>query len=357
MTQVLITGGAGFIGSNLANQLIKNFDEYEVSIFDNLHPQVHHQEGWPAHLPPSASLFKGDVSNKEDWDKFLQSHTPEIIIHLAAETGTGQSLTEATRHGMVNVVGTTEMIDSFTRNNIQPKHIVLASSRAVYGDGVWQSLVDGNVYVGSRPHSMLEKREWNYLDSNGGAMKPLPSKAGTTEPRPTNVYAATKLAQEHILQAWTLAYGIPLSILRFQNVYGPGQSLENSYTGIVALFSRLAYEKQAIQVYEDGAIIRDFVYIDDVVQGIVKSISNPPSSIRMLDIGSGDVCTVEDVANNLAEIGDAPQPVVTGKYRDGDVRAAISDITEAQKTINYSPEWPVKRGLESLYEWVKANRS
>jgi len=356
MKKVLITGGAGFIGSNLSSKLLNDFNDFEIHALDNLHPQVHRELGWPDLLPEQVNLHTGDVSSAENWDTVLKLVQPEIIVHLAAETGTGQSLTESTRHGMVNVVGTTTMLDALNRNNIKPEHIILASSRAVYGDGEWQAQDGTTFYAGTRTHDMLEAKEWDYLGQDGKPAKALPYRADKTEPRPTNVYAATKLAQEHICRAWTTAYSIPFTVLRFQNVYGPGQSLQNSYTGIVALFSRLSIEGKPIDVYEDGEIIRDFVYVEDVVQALVKSIQNPPKPAeqRTLDVGSGDPCTVLEVAQKLASLAGSPEPQISGKYRDGDVRAASCDITMTESTIGYKPEWPVERGLASLLEWVRS---
>lgn len=353
MKKVLITGGAGFIGSNLAEKLLKK-EEYEIYAFDNLHPQVHRNQGRPALLPGSVELYTGDVSSSSNWDTILRLVQPDIVVHLAAETGTGQSLTEASRHGNVNVVGTTEMLDALNRNNVRPEHIVLASSRAVYGDGLWISEEGENFYPGSRSHEMLDAKQWDYSDINGKKAQAVPMRADLVEPRPTNIYAATKLAQEHIIRAWATAYSVPFTVLRFQNVYGPGQSLENSYTGILALFSRLSHNGQAIDVYEDGQIVRDFVYVDDVVQSIVKSIELPPqpAQSRTLDVGSGTPCTVLEVAEKLSSLAAAPKPVISGKYRDGDVRAASCDISQTKSEIGYEPEWPLERGLKSLLDWV-----
>lgn len=358
MKKVLVTGGAGFIGSNLAQDLLQK-GEYEIHAFDNLHPQVHRDEGWPLLLPAEVTLHTGDVANEGNWDTVLKLVRPDIVVHLAAETGTGQSLTESTRHGNVNVVGTTVMLDALNRNNVKPEHIILASSRAVYGDGMWQSEDGSTFYPGSRSHEMLEAGQWDYTGQNGQKAHAVAMRADLVEPRPTNIYAATKLAQEHIIRAWTTAYSVPFTVLRFQNVYGPGQSLENSYTGILALFSRLSYNKQPIDVYEDGQIVRDFVYVNDVVQSIVKSIERPPKAaeVRTLDIGSGTPCTVLEVAQKLSSLAGAPEPGISGKYRDGDVRAASCDISVTRETIGYEPEWPLDRGLAGLYEWVKETSS
>jgi len=359
MKKVLVTGGAGFIGSNFAQKLLSLQEDYEVHAFDNLHPQVHQSSGRPTLLPEDVVLHTGDVSVAGNWDTILKLVQPDIIVHLAAETGTGQSLTESTRHGNVNVVGTTTMLDALNRNNIKPEHIILASSRAVYGDGKWESEDGVGFYPGSRSHEMLEASQWDYVDSDGKTAHAVAMRSDIVEPRPTNIYAATKLAQEHIIRSWTMAYSIPFTVLRFQNVYGPGQSLQNSYTGILALFSRLSYEKKPIDVYEDGIIVRDFVYVDDVAQSIVKSIQHPPQPAeqRTLDVGCGTACTVLEVAQKLSSLADAPAPQISGKYRDGDVRAASCDITKTRETIGYEPEWPLDRGLASLLRWVQETQA
>ena len=206
-----------------------------------------------------------------DCDAVLRLFRPSQIVHLAAETGTAQSLSEATRHGSVNVVGTTQLLDALSRAALVPDQLVLASSRAVYGEGAWQCGSEV-FYPQPRSHAQLMAGIWDPQGPMSETVVPLPSCAGQTEPRPTNIYAATKLAQEHILAAWTAAHDTNLSVLRLQNVYGPGQSLTNSYTGIVALFARLAREQRALEVYEDGRIMRDFVYIEDVVEALFAAI-------------------------------------------------------------------------------------
>lgn len=352
---ILITGGAGFIGSNTIRYIRENSaDEYNFVVFDSLHPQVHRERGRPKDLPEDVTLYTGDVSNPDNWDTVLKLVSPDIIIHLAAETGTGQSLTESSRHGRVNVVGTTEMLDALRRNECKPEHIILASSRAVYGDGMWKTAEGLAQSVGTRKHADLEAKVWDYSDENGLPMEAIACRADETEPHPTNIYAATKLAQEHITRAWCTAFEVPLTVLRFQNVYGPGQALENSYTGIVALFSKLSYEQKAISVFEDGKIDRDFVYVLDVSQAIHKSILAPPANAdRVLDVGLGESTTVLDAALLISNIAGSPKPVLTGQYRDGDVRSASCDISRTREEIGYEPEWPLSRGLEALYQWVK----
>ena len=347
-TSVLITGGAGFIGSALARRLVNV--GYDVAVMDVLHPQVHGDRA-AIDLPPSVRFFTGDVTHAPDLDAVLRLCRPAQIVHLAAETGTAQSLSEATRHGSVNVVGTTQLLDALSRAAHVPDQLVLASSRAVYGEGAWQC---GSqiFYPQPRSHAQLVAGIWNPQGPRDDSAVPLASCAGRTEPRPTNIYAATKLAQEHIVAAWAAAHDTNLSVLRLQNVYGPGQSLTNSYTGIVALFARLAGEHRALDVYEDGQIVRDFVYIDDVVEALFAAIERPAAQSRCVDIGSGVATTIHDLARQVAAICGAPEPVVVSKFRDGDVRAAMCDIGSATHELDWRPTWVLEEGLLVLLDWI-----
>jgi len=354
VSSILITGGAGFIGCRLAGRLVDQ--DHDVTVLDSLHPQVH-LDGRPPPLPEAATLLTGDVTREACWDAVLKLCSPEVVVHLAAETGTGQSLTHASRHGSVNVVGTTQMLDAFRRCDSVPSHLVLASSRAVYGEGRWLA-EDGSVfYPGGRSHEQLAQGCWDPRSATGVAARPLPSEAGMTEPRPTSIYAATKLAQENVCSAWAAATGMKLSILRLQNVYGPGQSLANPYTGVVTLFARRALEGRALDVYEDGNIVRDFVHIDDAVDALSAAIARPPTSPRVLDIGSGTPITIANVAAVIAELAGAPAPVISAKFRDGDVRAASCLIEEATNQLGYVPSRTFREGIGELLTWVSASRA
>ncbi|MCU1441447.1 MAG: NAD-dependent epimerase/dehydratase family protein [Rhodoglobus sp.] len=343
---VLVTGGAGFIGTALAAKLADRADRWVI--LDSLHPQVHEGSRPPVDLHPKAELVVGDVTDPAIWDDLLASVTPDIVIHLAAETGTAQSLDEASRHARVNVVGTTELTDALGRAGHLPSHLLLSSSRAVYGEGNWRRS-NGEVYQpGQRSHAQFEAGQWDFEDSVS-----LPSTASGTVPAPTSVYGATKLAQENILKAWGGSRGVPLTILRLQNVYGPGQSLINSYTGIVSLFSQWAREGKTIPLYEDGKIGRDFVFIEDVADAFVAAILAGPDSARpTLDVGTGVAHTIEDMAIAIARYYAAPTPVVNGRYRDGDVRAASCDISLTLETLDWAPQWSLERGVAELQAWI-----
>jgi dTDP-L-rhamnose 4-epimerase len=347
---VLVTGGAGFIGSALSRRLASTSDRWVV--LDNLHPQVHPTGIRPAELDDAAELIVGDITDAGVWATLLQDFRPDIVVHLAAETGTAQSLRAATRHADVNVVGTTTMLDAFAEVGHVPSHFVLSSSRAVYGEGAWKRS-DGSVFLpGQRSHAQLERGQWDFL----GAV-PIPSAAVSTWPAPTSVYGATKLAQENILTAWTGSNDSAVTILRFQNVYGPGQSLSNPYTGIVSLFSQLAQRGESIPVFEDGLITRDFVYIDDIVAALAEVIDDwPDGGVALFDIGSGVGSTIMELATSIAQFHSAPAPRVTGEFRDGDVRHAEVDIEQTLTSLDWKPEWSVDRGIAALQTWIATQK-
>jgi dTDP-L-rhamnose 4-epimerase len=262
-------------------------------------------------------------------------------------------LTEATRHAHVNVVGTTTMLDALSRHDMRPSHMLLASSRAVYGEGAWRD-VDGTVfYPPPRSHDVLANKQWDPSSPSGGS-KPSPClhSAATVSPNPTSVYGATKLAQEHILTAWCGAMRVPLSVFRLQNVYGPGQSPFNAYTGIITLFHRLARQGKQLEVYEDGQIGRDFVYIDDVVSALAAGLRQVPADRRTLDVGAGVATTIYEAACTVAALHGAPAPLVCEKFRDGDVRWAVADATGLAGALGVKAQIPFQEGVRLVGEWL-----
>jgi dTDP-L-rhamnose 4-epimerase len=343
---VLVTGGAGFIGCAVAARMADRAERWVV--LDNLHPQVHPSSSRPSDLHERAELIVGDVTDAAAWDSLLADFRPDTVLHLAAETGTAQSLHEATRHAEVNVVGTTAMLDAFGRAEHVPPHFVLSSSRAVYGEGQWQTAGGERLLPGPRSHAQLDRAEWNFAGAT-----PVPSEAASTPPAPTSVYGATKLAQEHILRAWAASHDAAVSVLRLQNVYGPGQSLINSYTGIVSLFSQLARRGESIPVYEDGLITRDFVFIDDIAAAFDDVITHGArGAFTLNDVGSGVGTTILELAEHIAAYHHAPAPRVTGAYRDGDVRHAECSIATTLAELDWAPQWSVERGVAALQVWI-----
>lgn len=341
----MVTGGAGFIGTATSTALADTFGR--VVAVDNLHPQVHKLPVRPAGLDPRVELIEADVTDPRTWDGLLETTRPDVVVHLAAETGTGQSLAESTRHAHVNVVGTTQMLDALKRHGALPSRIVLTSSRAVYGEGAWQRRDGSLFYPVQRTRSSLEGGRWDVPDAT-----PVPMQAATVFPAPVSVYAATKLAQENILGAWCNAYGVTPVILRLQNVYGPGQSLANPYTGIVSLFCRMAKAGRSIPLYEDGLVRRDFVLIDDVARAVHAAATVAHAPVGPVDIGSGEHQTIALAAELIAEIYGAPAPHVTGQFRDGDVRHAWADVSRAAEVLGWTPDYSLRDGVKALAAWI-----
>ena len=346
---MIVSGGAGFIGTRVAPVLLER--GIHVVVLDNLHPQVHGDGGWPEALDDRAVRVRGSVDDIGAWYRAIDAAEDDAptVLHLAAETGTGQSLTEARRHASVNVLGTAALTDALVARSISPRSIVLTSSRAVYGEGSWRTEDGSLVQPASRVAADLDALEWSPRTAQGTfAIEPAPNEASSVTARPTNVYAATKLAQEHLLDSWCTAMGVPLSILRLQNVYGAGQALANSYTGVLTFFATRALSGQAIDVYEGGGIVRDFVHVSDVAAGIVAAIDRPGASPGAVDIGSGAPSTLLEAARVIAEEAHAPEPRITDRYRLGDVRAAFASITAAAQALDYRPRTSFRDGVREL---------
>lgn len=351
--KVLITGGAGFIGSALGRALIEECGA-EVVAVDSMLEQVHPTGELPSGFDPRIRFVKGDVRDAELWNELFQTFKPDFVAHLAAETGTAQSLTESTRHASVNVVGTTVLLDALNAAKCHPERILLSSSRSIYGEGAWQAADGQRFYPGRRGNDQLSQGHWDFRDTDGNEASPASHLAAQTFPNPSSIYAATKLAQEHILGSWCEAYGVSLAVLRFQNVYGPGQSPTNPYTGIINIFSRVAANGGAIDVYEDGNIGRDFVYIDDVVSACVAALTTDKDLGGVIgDIGYGKPTTILDAARSIAKLHGAPEPVISGKFRDGDVRWAVADISVMKEVLGVHPTVDFEEGARRVNDWLK----
>ena len=353
----LITGGAGFIGCSLATALLRPGATPLPAIVavDNLHSQVHPSRERPTALPGSVDLQVFDVCDGDAWDALLARVRPRAVVHLAAETGTGQSLDLPTRHTHTNVTGTAAMLEAFDRAGHAPEHILLTSSRAVYGEGEWRDPVSGApVRPGLRSREQLARGEFGFVGASGQAAVPLAHDQQQTRPAPTSVYGATKLAQEHILDAWCAARSTALSVMRLQNVYGVGQSPFNPYTGIIGLFHRIAAQGQAIEVYEDGQIGRDFVAIDDVTAALTLALRHAPAGRRTLDVGSGKAMTVLEAAQTIAGLYDAPAPRISGAFRNGDIRWAVCSPEGLAAELGFRATVDFLPGNLALSNWLHA---
>ena len=298
---ILITGGAGFIGSRLVTGLIEHFPDAHIWVFDNLHPQVHGVAAEQPNFPDAVEFIKGDVTNKEQLELAVDTSKPDMIYHLAAETGTGQSYDEVARYCDVNVTGTANLIEAIRSiNHSKTQKIVLASSRAVYGEGGYQD-ANGNIFTGLPRQA--EAMQSGHFDV------PLPSKAklpaipvpsdNSLEVAPASIYASTKMMQEYIITQCGEGAKWQATILRLQNVYGPGQSLYNPYTGVLSIFTQQLLSGKRLEIYEDGNIARDFVFIDDVVRSLIAAGTKKVKHGAVIDIGSGQAITILDTAKQM----------------------------------------------------------
>jgi dTDP-L-rhamnose 4-epimerase len=345
--RVLITGGAGFIGSRLAKALMAS--GAAVLAYDNLNAQVH---GETPVLDQEIPLVRGDVRDRTALEATVAEYQPTVVVHLAAETGTGQSGDEPSRYAEVNVVGTARLIEAMRRAKTAPRRVVLAATRAVYGEGAYAG-PGGNIIVPMpRRASDMAAGRFGLFDAEGNLLTPMPTQE-SLPPAPASVYGSTKLMQEYLLQqtegSWNLA------ILRLQNVYGPGQSLRNPYTGVLSIFCQQALSGKILNIYEDGEIHRDFVFVDDVVAAFVAAIRTETAAGHTINIGTGQRTSIRDAAVAiLSALGLARDRLrVTGDFRVGDVRHAVADITCAKQVLDWHSTVPFDKGISALASWAR----
>jgi len=354
--KVLITGGAGFIGSALAIALVNRGDT--VTVLDNLSPQIHgvnpRESALVRRLPDCVRTIEGDVRNRGDWISALTGQ--EVVVHLAAETGTGQSMYEIDRYVDVNIRGTSLLLDILSKKeagNESVRKIVVASSRAIYGEGKYQGR-NGFVYPRARLLQDLQRGVFDCLDpETGDALMPVPTDEGTPL-QPSSIYGITKQVQEQLVLTGGAFLGLSAIALRYQNVYGPGQSLKNPYTGILSIFSTLLLQGKNINIFEDGKESRDFVYIDDVVCATVAAIDSPASGAAF-NVGTGEATDVLTVARLLKDnYGRGGKIEVSGDFRIGDIRHNIADLTNARKMISFAPKVSFAEGASAFCRWVES---
>lgn len=343
--KVFITGAAGFIGLRLAKAL--NEQQYEVIGYDNFHPQVH---GGKPDKKLGFPIIEGDIRNIETLIDSFDQHKFDIIYHLAAETGTGQSFNEPSRYVDVNVRGTTNLFEALRASNHTPTKIILSSSRAVYGEGLYVNSHGEPKEAMSRSSESMKKGDFEVYGECGTKLKAKATPENFS-PKPDSVYASTKLMQELLLQ--NLCSDIDWNILRFQNVYGPGQSLRNPYTGVLSIFCSQIKKGKTLEIYEDGEIYRDFVYIDDVVGALVAAINAPSGEI--INIGSGISTSIMDIVKQLSQLGYEKgynsEFKITGNFREGDIRSAQADLTKTLQILDWEPITALEVGLRNLVDW------
>lgn len=349
--QILITGGAGFIGQRLARALLKLGNR--VRVLDNFSPQIHASQTLPADLEGHVELIKADVRDRDAMRRALTG--VNSVVHLAAETGTGQSMYEIDRYFSVNVQGTATMLDLLQNEDCAKslRSIVVASSRAVYGEGAYQCANHGMVFPEQRGRARMSDGLFEPVCPDCESpvvLLPTPELAPFS---PMSMYGLTKQVQEQAVLLFARTRGINGFGLRYQNVYGPGQSLKNPYTGILAVFSNLARQNQPIEIYEDGLESRDFVYIDDVVEATVRSVNYPGQFVGALNVGSGQATSVMMVAQEIKSFFESESVIgVTGAFRMGDIRHNIADVRKLEQILGFVPGVGFKQGLANFLGWA-----
>lgn len=351
---VLITGGAGFIGSRLAARFAA--EGHSVTVLDSLIPQVHGDD--PTKTSPLlrsldgvATVIEGTVSSTDDIRRALKGAT--IVVHLAAETGTGQSMYEIDRYVEANVGGTAKMLDILANEQNDVRRVVIASSRSIYGEGAYRTADDRIVYPSHRADMDMASGDFDVHMPGEGDLSLVPTDE-SAKLHPSSVYGITKQMQESLVMTVLPTLGKEAVSVRYQNVYGPGQSLKNPYTGILSIFSTLIRQGKGINVFEDGLESRDFVFIDDVVEATFLASTMPAAAGEIFNVGSGVATTVLDVVAALQNAFSVQVPVtISGQYRLGDIRHNIADTSKLRDMLGFEPEMTFAEGVKQFVEWVR----
>jgi dTDP-L-rhamnose 4-epimerase len=352
---VLITGGAGFIGSHTSDALIR--EGYRVRILDCLDSQIHGETGlFPSYLHPQIECIRGDIRDAGDVRRALKGVT--FVYHFASLTGVGQSMYDMKKYTDVNISGTANLIEMIVKHRFPIKKFVLSSSRAVYGEGTHECPSCGIVYPPIRNRGDMEENCFEVLCPNCG-QKTIP--VATSEERPLipiSVYGWTKKSQEEVCQYASKTFGLPTVILRYFNVYGSRQSLRNPYTGIVSIFFSRLMAGKAISIYEHGIPLRDFVHVLDVVQANLKALDNDLPPCTFLNVGTGIESSIFDVARALARaVGKEPQLEDHGEFRVGDIHACVADLAQTRELLGYEPEISLEEGMREFVAWAQGQET
>ncbi|MBV8207889.1 MAG: NAD-dependent epimerase/dehydratase family protein [Acidobacteria bacterium] len=353
--KILVTGGAGFIGSHIVDALIAA--GHEVRVLDALVAQVHgsrdSESTRPPYLHTDAELVQGDICDAALIEQALEG--VEAVFHQAAEVGVGQSMYEITRYVDANTRGTAILLQALIRRRRHIRKLVVASSMSIYGEGACECRQCGPVAPPLRSAEQLGAHEWE-VRCPGCGREVRPSPTRETKPLfPGSVYAITKQDQEQLSLVLGRAYGIPTIALRYWNVYGARQALSNPYTGVCAIFSARLLNGQPPLIFEDGCQLRDFVHIRDIVQANLLALESPDANYHAINIGSGEVINIRQVAQMLAEgLGRSIAPIFPGKSREGDIRRCIPDLTRARSVLGYKPQVTLAQGIPELLDWVRS---
>lgn len=348
----LITGGAGFIGSHLVESLYEG-EKNHIIVLDNLNPQIHGENSSSYtfnKIKDKCEFVHGDVKDEKLFKSLLKR--ANILIHFAAETGTGQSMYENAKYVENNCLATSYISDFLSNEKNSIEKVIVASSRSIYGEGKYECPEHGIQFPSSRKESDMKNKLFDCLCLM--CQKPLKVLPTSEDSRihPVSTYGLTKYFQENILESTCEALSTPLIALRFQNVYGVGQSLNNPYTGIISIFSNQLKENNPINIFEDGKESRDFIYISDVIDSIKKAINYKINKRLIINIGSGVQTSVIEVANVLKKnLHSKSKLIITGEFRKGDIRHNYADISNAIKILNFKPKVKISEGIKLFCEW------
>lgn len=350
MAKILVTGGAGFIGSHLVDALLAK--GHQIRILDALVPQVHGPNAtWPTWVPAQVEKMQGDVRHADVWEKAIAGI--DIVYHLAAEVGVGQSMYEIVRYMEANTLGTAVLLELLTRGKHSIQKLIVASSMSIYGEGAYCAPHGQTVFPMLRDEARLEKQQWeHYWGNTDQELKPLPTNEDKPL-QPTSIYAISKRDQEEMCLSVGIAYKIPTVAFRFFNVYGPRQALSNPYTGVAAIFSGRLLNHNAPLIFEDGLQSRDFIHVSDIVQGLMLGMERDEANYQAINLGTGRQTSVLDVAQALnRELGLDIQPEIVNKFRAGDIRHCFADITKARQLLGFEPKVRFEDGVRELIGWV-----
>ncbi|WP_255516206.1 NAD-dependent epimerase/dehydratase family protein [Luteimonas suaedae] len=348
----LITGGAGFVGSHLADELLAR--GYRVRVLDNLSTQVHGESASrPAYLAPDVELVRGDIRDASAVRNALRG--VDAVFHFAAAVGVGQSMYEIERYTDVNNRGTAVLLEALADAPV--RRLVVASSMSVYGEGLYRTPAGEVVSAGERSYEQLKRGEWE-VKADDGVLSPVATPE-TKPAEPSSVYALSKLDQERLCLMVGRAYGMSAVALRFFNIYGPRQALSNPYTGVLAIFASRFLNRRPPLIYEDGRQRRDFVHVRDVARACRLALETPQADGGVFNVGSGESRTIAGLAEEMAAalgVDDLPAEI-TGKFRVGDIRHCFADISHAERVLGYRPRTSLGEGLEELVEWMQGQRA
>jgi dTDP-L-rhamnose 4-epimerase len=345
----LITGGAGFIGSHTAEELLRA--GYDVRALDSLTTPVHASTSeWPAWLSQDVERVHGDVRNRDDWHKALNG--VDVVFHLAAYQ---DLLPNFSQFFHVNSVGTALLYELIVAEKLPVRKVVVASTQFVYGEGRYRCAENGEVFPDGRDPQRLANGLWEPVCPKcGGAIKPLPLLE--THANPRNQYSIAKYSQELMAIALGRNYGIPSAAMRYSIVQGSRQSFRNAYSGVLRIFTLQMLQGQPPSVFEDGQQLRDYVNVSDVARANLLILERDEANFEVFNVGGGRGYTVLEFARIVAEVlGKEFKPSITGEYRVGDTRHSVSDISKLQR-LGWQPTKTPRDSVREYVEWIRKQK-